>query len=179
MELPIHFRRGGVQASAAGPNPRPRHRAAAASGLLLLLLALATAQPGLWSRWLAPPWGEITGLAQPGCDLLQQPCRITFTDGSRAVVTMAPEGHGDPAALLLTVQVQGHEPRSIGIDLDGESMNMGPNHTELSAQPDGRWTGRTALSACITGRMAWILTLRAPVGGGLRVARLRFESGEP
>ena len=58
-------------------------------------------------------------------------------------------------------------------------MNMGPNHTALVGGRDGVWTGATALTACVTGAMVWVLEVRAPVGGGERVARFRFETGEP
>lgn len=156
-----------------------RHRQTLALVVGTLLLAGLGSLPELWSRWLAPPWGEVIGQAEPGCDVLQRACRVDFADGSRAIVTLRSEPLKDSAALALTVQMEGRAPRSIGVDLDGESMNMGPNHTELTADPDGRWTGHSTLSACITGRMAWILTLRAPLGGGERVARLRFETGEP
>lgn len=155
------------------------HRQALALVVGALLLAGLGTLPEVWSRWLAPPWGEVIGQAEPGCDVLQRACRVDFADGSRAIVTLQSDPLKDSAALALTVQMDGRAPRSIGVDLDVESMNMGPNHTELSAGPQGRWTGHSTLSVCITGRMAWILTLRAPLGGGERVARLRFETGEP
>lgn len=192
MALPIHSRRAIAQPSAAcgvgtaAPTPplrpgrphRPLRRLAAAAAGLLLLGSLAVL-PSVWARWLAPPWGEVAGQPDPGCDVLQQACRVPFADGSLAVVRVRAEALQDGAALALTVRFDGAPPRAVDIDLDGESMAMGSNHNELKALADGRWTGHTSLSACVSGRMAWILTLRAPVGGGVRVARLRFETGSP
>ncbi len=184
MELPIHHRHTSGHTSGhprghGGSQPARRPRALRLTLAAGALLVAAAAVHWVGPRWLAPPWGEIAGQASPGCDVLRQACQVHFDDGSSAAVQLRSGGAGDMAPLELQVRFNGTQPRSIGIDLDGESMNMGPNHTELSARADGRWSGGTALSACISGRMAWILTLRAPVGGGVRVVRLRFETGTP
>lgn len=141
-------------------------------------IALALAATGLWSRWLAPPWGEQVGRTEPGCDPRQRACRVDFGHGRALQVQARPESAAPTAPLQLEVRALGFEPRQVSVDLDGATMNMGPNPTRLVPQADGRWSGRTALSACISGRMTWVMTVRAAAGGGTQVGRLRFESGD-
>lgn len=160
------------------PSRRRRHAVTLAlTAAMLAGLGLTLAGSGLWSRWLAPPWGEQIGQAEPGCDPRGRACRIEFGAGRALQVQARPESTAPAAPLRLEVQAQGFTPRRVSIDLDGETMNMGPNHTPLTRQADGRWTGRTALTACISGPMTWVLTVRSAAGGGTQVGRLRFESG--
>ena len=144
----------------------------AAAGLLLLGTA-----PMAWQRWLAPPWGEVTAQVMAGCDLHQGACRATFPDGSAVELALAPRPIPDDAAITLRLRTADFTPRSVDVDLNGETMNMGPNRTELTPVGEGEWSGSTALNACVTGRMTWVLSVRAKVGGGVRVARFRFEVG--
>lgn len=171
---------GGVPSPAAPPSSLRRRTPfgrLAAALLLATLLGACAAVPLLWQRWLAPPWGEVTAQAAPGCDLQRSACRATFEDGSALELALAPRPVPSNQPIALRLRPLGFEPRTVSMDLNGETMNMGPNHVDLAPGPDGRWIGSTSLTACITGRMAWILVVRAPVGGGERVARFRFETG--
>jgi hypothetical protein len=140
---------------------------------LVLLAALSLA----WQPWLAPPWGEMLAQTAPGCDLQRGACRATFADGSALELALTPQPVQPDGPITLRLSTQGFEPRAVSVDLNGETMNMGPNHTELVQGPDGHWSGSTALTACISGSMVWLLVLRAPTGGGERVAHFRFETG--
>lgn len=169
---------GGSAAGPSAPPRRARSRALAlAAAVAFAALAALLAGSDLWSRWLAPPWGEQPGQAEPGCDPRLRACPIQFGAGRTLQVQARPESAAPAAPLQLEVWAQGFAPRRVSIDLDGETMNMGPNHTPLTPQADGRWQGRTALTACISGRMTWVLTVRSAAGGGTQVGRLRFESG--
>lgn len=182
---------GETGASAATQHPVGRSRRGWRLGALLVVVActgVATLATG-WQRWLAPPWGEIQGQVDAQCRLDQQPggCQARFADGSVMHLRLSPSSPSPrsapssaPAAdapITLRLTLSAAEARSIAIDLNGETMNMGPNLTEMLRQPDGSWAGTTALSACISGQMTWVLTARAKVGGGERVARYRFETG--
>lgn len=130
----------------------------------------------MWSTRLAPPWGEVQARPAPGCDVQRQACEAVFADGARLVLRLH-AADSPTAERDIEVLAQGFTPRDMNVDLDGETMNMGPNHTRLSQDTDGLWRGRTVLSACVSGRMAWVLTLWAPAGGGQRFVRYRFETG--
>lgn len=156
------------------PQRRVRWATAIGTGWVVVVLSLWA-----WQRWLAPPWGEMTALPPASCNLQFGSCRAEFPDGSALEVTLAPRPVPSDTPITLHLRTVGFEPRSVGIDLNGETMNMGPNHTALVGGRDGVWTGATALTACVTGAMVWVLEVRAPVGGGERVARFRFETGEP
>jgi hypothetical protein len=144
-------------------------------------LALALAALLLLGAWQAggATWFEQQALPMPGCDALRQPCTAHFSDGTTLTLQLVPQAGSTGGALRVAVQTGGFGSRSVGLDLDGETMAMGPNHLELQRSGDGRWQGDAALSACLSGRMAWVATLRARSGLGERVARLRFVSGEP
>lgn len=145
--------------------------------LLAVLLGTCTAVTLLWPRWLAPPWGEVTAHTASGCNLQRGACRATFADGSALELALTPQPLPSNQPITLRLLTQGFEPRAVSVDLNGETMNMGPNRTDLARSSDGSWTGSTSLTACITGSMVWVLVVRAPVGGSERVARFRFETG--
>lgn len=164
-------------AEAAGPTefgrlPGLRRRGPGIALALLVAVALA-----VWA-WVAQPWQSQQALAVTGCDVQRQPCTARFPDGSTLTLHLTTPDGSAQGALRVAVQAAGFAPRRVGLDLDGETMAMGPNHLELQRGGDGRWQGDGALSACLSGPMNWVATLRARAGLGERVARFRFVSGE-
>jgi len=150
--------------------------------LLRLALAVLTAAALGAGGVAALPW--VTQQATPvtACDALRQACTARFADGTTLTLRLQPQGHSAGAPLRASVQTGGFAPRSLTLDLDGETMAMGPNHLDLQPDPAGAnsaWQGDAALSACLSGPMGWVATLRARSGLGERVARLRFVSGAP
>lgn len=149
---------------------------ARAVGLALALSAGGVS--GLWGLG-ALPWSVQQASPVTGCDVLRQSCIARFPDGTTLALQLVPQGASASSALGVAMQAGGFAPRSVGLDLDGETMAMGPNHLDLQLGGDGRWRGQAALSACLSGRMAWVATLRARAGLGERVARFQFVSGDP
>lgn len=171
------------------PQPTPSTRAPASPGLALLHrpARLALAVPALftlvallwlaWWPWLAPPWWELSAQAAAGCDPQRSVCRATFADGSAVELTLAPGPRPADGSISLRLRPLGFEPGRVSVDLNGDTMNMGPNLTQLAPAQDGHWTGSTSLTACVSGPMTWVLTVRAPAGVNERVARFRFVTG--
>lgn len=175
----------GAGARAGGATPvRGLRRWGGLPGLALatvaMLAVLAAAGAGALLReghwWLAAP---VKAPPVTGCDALREACTARFADGATLTLRLAPQGLSAAAALRVVAQAEGATPLAVTLDLDGETMAMGPNHLDLQRAGDGRWQGEAALSACLSGPMAWVATLRLRSGWGERVARFRFVSGTP
>lgn len=73
-----------------------------------------------------------------------------------------------PIAKTLTIaaRISGVEPVRVQLDINGSNMYMGYNRIDLSAQPDGDWTGKSLLAFCTTDRMQWQLTVLVDLADG-------------
>ncbi len=105
------------------------------------------------------PKADVTGLADPGCDLLKTPCAATLPDGGRLEFTITPRPIKLLQPMRLEVAVTGLAVRKLAVDFNGESMNMGLNRSDLPATSQGHFAGETTLSVCVSGGMTWVATV--------------------
>ena len=79
--------------------------------------------------------------------------------GGRIELSITPH----PIRVLKPLQVNatmtGIAVNKVEIDFSGVNMNMGYNRQVLVSDGNGHYAGETMLPVCITGRMAWRLSL--------------------
>ncbi|MCF8197599.1 MAG: hypothetical protein K9J42_02435 [Sulfuritalea sp.] len=105
------------------------------------------------------PKADVSGSAEPGCDLQRQACEGAFAKGGRMRLSITPRPIAFLSPLRVEVSVTGVKPRKVEVDFSGETMNMGYNRRELTAARPTRYVGETSLPVCVTGRMAWVATV--------------------
>jgi len=125
--------------------------------MIAVLIALAV----VGHRWSAQllPKADVTGVAEPGCDLQQRACPAALPQGGRLELSITPR----PIPLLQTLNIEviatGIEARKVAVDLSGATMNMGYNRSELAGRGRGRYAGEISLPVCVSGSMAWVATV--------------------
>lgn len=153
-----------------------RLRCAQALGGLVLVLGLVGGVMLGGAGRLSAPWGEASGRVDPDCRLERSPCEARYDEG-RMRMTLSRVSRAPSAPVRFRLVFSGREPRAVTLELNGATMNMGPNMATLVRQSDGSWSGELPLSACISGAMTWAVVARAEVGAGAWTARFLFESG--
>lgn len=131
------------------------------SHLLNLVMIIALAATAVIGHQLSPlllPKADVTGVADPGCDLQRRACSATLPQG-RMEFSITPRPIPFLQPLRVEVTFSGIEPRKVEVDFAGESMNMGYNRSELPATAPGRHTGETSLPVCVSGGMTWVATV--------------------
>lgn len=140
----------------------------AAIGAVLLLKAWPLLHPAVSER----------AVLDPSCDLLQQPCSLSFASGGELSLTISPRGIPAVQPLEIKVRLRGlPRPERVEVDFRGVEMAMGFNRARLTLQdvamsdprsgpglgPDQRagagdgstWTGTGMLPVCVRDRMTW------------------------
>lgn len=145
----------------------------AAAVLLLGLVGFGAMQ--LW-HIVNPPRAE-TASVDPTCDLHNETCTATFSDGSQLTLRVSPNPIVQQHPLTLEVELQGLNIASLVADIVGIGMNMGYNRPALSAAGESRFVGQAILPVCILNEMPWELRLMAhTTDRGLLVAPFRFTT---
>ena len=143
--------------------------------MMVALLAIA-----LIGRQLSPlllPKADVTGVAEPGCDLQRQACSAALPQGGRLEFSITPRPIPVLQALHLEVNVTGLKPGKVEVDFAGESMNMGYNRSELTATGGGRHTAETSLPVCVSGGMTWVATVIVETDRQRIAVPFRFDTG--
>ncbi len=130
---------------------------------LAMIIALVTiAYVGHRYSPLLLPKADLQGKAEAGCDLQQRACPASLPQGGRIELAITPRPIPSLQTLRVEVTASGINARKIEVDFAGETMNMGYNRTELTADSDGRnglYAAQFALPVCVTGGMAWVATV--------------------
>ncbi|KAF0165537.1 MAG: hypothetical protein FD157_1164 [Rhodocyclaceae bacterium] len=150
------------------------------SQLINLAMIVALAAIALIGHQLSPlllPKADVTGTAEPGCDLQRRACSAALPQGGRLELSITPRPIPLLQALRVEVTVSGIEPRKIEVDFAGESMNMGFNRSVLTATGAGRHAGETSLPVCVSGRMTWVATVVVETDRQRIAVPFRFDTG--
>ena len=127
--------------------------------LAMILALLAIAVAGQWFSPLLLPKADVTGIAEPGCDLQRRACPAALPDGSSLQLSITPRPIPFLQALRVEVVITGIKAEKVEVDFAGESMNMGYNRSGLTATGGGTYTGEASLPVCVSGSMAWVATV--------------------
>lgn len=150
------------------------------SQLVNLAMLVALAAIAVVGHQLSPlllPKADVTGMAEPGCDLQRQACSATLPQGGRLEFSITPRPIPLLQALRVEVTVSGVEARKVEVDFAGESMNMGYNRTQLAATGGGRHAGETSLPVCVSGGMTWVATVIVEAERQRIAVPFRFYTG--
>lgn len=145
--------------------------------LAMVIALLAIAVIGNYLSPLLLPKADVTGTAEPGCDLQRQACSAALPQGGRLELSITPRPIPFLQTLRVEVAVSGIEPRKVEVDFAGESMNMGFNRSELTATGAGRHAGETSLPVCVSGRMTWVATIIVETDRQRIAVPFRFDVG--
>ncbi|MBK7016539.1 MAG: hypothetical protein IPH39_13380 [Sulfuritalea sp.] len=129
-----------------------------AGTLTMLALLLGIAVAGHHGSALLLPKLDLTVNPDPDCKLQQTSCSTTLPEGGRMELSIAPRPIPILTPLSIEVTLTGIKANKVEVDFAGESMNMGFNRIELSANKD-RHAGETSLPVCVSGGMNWIVTV--------------------
>ncbi len=145
---------------------------------LAMILALATlAVIGYRFSPLLLPKADVTGLAEPGCDLQRRPCTATLPGGARLELSITPRPIPFLQDLRVEVTISGIEAATVAVDFSGASMNMGYNRTALVAAGTGRYAGEASLPVCVSGSMTWVATVMIETGKQRIAVPYKFDVG--
>lgn len=145
--------------------------------LAMIVALIATAVIGHQMSPLLLPKADVTGIAEPGCDLQRRACPATLPGGGRIELSITPRPIPFLQALRVEVAVSGIEPRKVAVDFAGESMNMGYNRSELAAAGAGRHAGEASLPVCVSGGMTWVATVVVETDRQRIAVPYRFDVG--
>lgn len=123
------------------------------------------------------PRSDVTGIAEPGCDLQKQPCKATLPEGARLELSITPRPIPFLQALRIEVTVTGLKPGKVAVDFAGARMNMGFNRSELTATSPGRYAGEASLPVCVSGSMSWVVTVMIETDRQQIAVPFRFDTG--
>jgi hypothetical protein len=144
--------------------------------LTMIVALIATAVVGHHFSPLLLPKADVTGAADPGCDLQRRACAATLPQGHMKLsITPRPIPFLQP--LRVEVTVSGIEARKVEVDFAGESMSMGYNRSELTASGSGRYGGETSLPVCVSGGMTWVATVIIETDRQRIAVPFRFDVG--
>ncbi|WIM06829.1 MAG: hypothetical protein OHM77_06060 [Candidatus Nitricoxidivorans perseverans] len=128
----------------------------------VILALLLTAAAGYWLSPFLLPKVDVTATPMAGCDLHRQPCAAILSDGGRSAtieLSVTPRPIPMIRPLRLEVAVAGVRARKVEVDFAGKDMNMGYNRPALESDGSDRFVGQATLPVCITGEMAWKVTV--------------------
>ena len=145
--------------------------------LAMIAALLATAVIGQRFSPLLLPKADVTGVAEPGCDLQQRACPATLADGGRLEFSITPRPIPFLQPLHVEVTITGVKPSKIEVDFAGESMNMGHNRSKLAAIGPGRHAGDASLPVCVSGGMTWVATVIVETDRQRIAVPFRFDTG--
>ena len=123
------------------------------------------------------PRADVTGVAEPGCDLQKRPCKAALPEGGRLELSITPRPIPFLQALRVEVSVDGIKPNKVAVDFAGASMNMGYNRSELALASPGRYAGVASLPVCVSGGMSWVATVMIETGRQQIAVPFRFDTG--
>ncbi len=117
------------------------------------------------------------------CDLGAGPCTAPLAGGGEVTLALGPRPLRAMTDLEVTADVrEGGEPLAgaeVSIRLDMKGMQMFPIEARLAPATPGRYSGRTVLVRCPSGRRDWTATVQVrPAGGTPRTAELPLEVAE-
>lgn len=149
--------------------------------LLDAAILLGLALLGVIGYQLAPLLDPKTDLTLPlsSCNLGRHACTATLPDGGRLEFSIEPRPIPPLKPLRLQATFSGVEVREVAVDLAGAEMQMGYNRPRLERQSGGdeRFTGEASLPVCVTGSMAWNVTVIVDTGKAILAVPFRFEIG--
>lgn len=145
--------------------------------LAMVMALLGTAIAGYHFSPLVLPRADVTGIAEPGCDLQRKACLATLPDGGRIELSIAPRPIPFLAPLRVEVMVSGVNPRKIEVDFAGATMNMGYNRRKLAAIGAGHHAGEASLPVCVSGSMTWVVTVMIETDRQRIAVPYRFDVG--
>lgn len=145
----------------------------AAALVLIILVAIA----GYRLSPTSASQGEITLSPEPGCNLHRGPCDVAW-GGGRIALSITPRPVPLISPIRIEVRTSGFRPASIEADIAGIGMDMGLNRPTLQPEGDGLHAAGTTLPVCITGVMAWELTLLIDTETGRLRIPFRFSTPE-
>jgi hypothetical protein len=150
--------------------------------LLDAAILLALAIMGIVGYKLAPLFNPKTDIALPmsGCDLAKQACVATLPDGGQLEFSIDPRPIPALKPLKLQASTKGSDVRKIEVDFAGTEMKMGYNRPLLTndgAQngQSGRFSGQGVLPICITGTMAYDVTVLVETSKALVAVPFRIN----
>jgi hypothetical protein len=151
--------------------PSERHLWISLIFVSLILLAVLA-----WKAWplLNPPI-HLRALPAPPCDIQQQACSVSFSDGSRLTLDIQPRPLKVLEMLQLHVTLNGVIADKVYIDFRGVDMNMGYNRPTLRALGQGHFQGSGVLPVCTRARMTWEANVLLNTTQGLYSAPFRFS----
>ena len=143
--------------------------------MIAALLAIAIVTYRLTPLLL--PKTQLAAVIDPGCDLTQRACTARLADGSSLELSFSPRPLPVQKPMRVEVSTTGFTPTRVEIDFTGKDMNMGYNRSELAAVGPRRYVGDNALPVCISGGMAWIVTVIIETDRQQIVVPFGFETG--
>jgi len=123
------------------------------------------------------PKADVFVQPEPGCDLHRSACAARLPEGARLELSLSPHPIPVTQPLDIGVRIDGVRPDRVRVDFAGVDMSMGFNRQTLQADGEGRYSGRTTLPVCVTGRMIWQATVLADIGSHRVAVPFRFEAG--
>lgn len=130
----------------------------------------------VWSPNLLPPV-DVTASPDAGCDLHKLACGAALPGSGRLRFDLLPKPIVATEAMEVTVDIEGIDVDKVTIDFAGVSMNMGVNRQLLERLGNGRFAGRTMLSACVSGKMTWQATVLIESGRQRIAVPFHFDVG--
>jgi hypothetical protein len=125
----------------------------------ITVLALLLAILGVAGYKLAPRAASAgVTLAISSCDPGLQACTAAIPGGGQLELAIAPRPIKALQRLDLSVTVGGLAARRVELDFAGSDMQMGYNRPALTGAA-GQFTGQTTLPVCVSGNMAWVVTV--------------------
>ncbi|MDK9702300.1 MAG: hypothetical protein OEL20_04115 [Sulfuritalea sp.] len=150
------------------------------SQLINLAMIVALGAIAIVGHQLSPlllPKADVTGTAEPGCDLQQKACAAILPQGVRLELSITPRPIPFLQALRVEVAVSGVDARKVEVDFAGESMNMGFNRVVLAATGRGSHAGEASLPVCVSGGMTWVATVMVETDRQRFAVPFRFDTG--
>ena len=145
--------------------------------LAMIVALIGIAAIGQQFSPLLLPRADVTGVAEPGCDLQKRPCMATLPQGGRLELSITPRPIPFLQALRVEVTVTGLKPRKVAVDFAGASMNMGYNRSELAATSPGLYAAEASLPVCVSGGMSWVATVMIETDRQQIAVPFRFDTG--
>ena len=145
--------------------------------LAMIVALIAIAFVGHRLSPLLLPKADVTGTAEPGCNLQRRPCPATLPQGGHLEFSITPRPIPFLQPLRVEVTVSGIEPRKVEVDFAGASMNMGYNRSELTAASPGRYASDASLPVCVSGGMTWVATVIVETDRQRIAVPYRFDVG--
>lgn len=137
---------------------------------LLLLLGYK------FSPLLLPP-SDVFVQPDAACDLQREACTVQLPDGGKLTLSLLPR----PVPLMKPFQVEvklsDTSAQSVEVDFAGADMNMGYNRFALRDQGQGVYRAEASIPVCVTGLMAWQVSLLIDTGRQRMTLPFRFTSG--